>query len=62
MHTLLDLKGNLPVSVYLAYTAVHDVKTLYNFYIETGAIYLMDKRYVDFYRLFNLIHKRLLSS
>ena len=58
MHTLLDLRGNLPVSVYLTEAAVHDVKALDNLYIENGAIYLMDKGYVDFYRLFNLIHKK----
>jgi hypothetical protein len=58
MHTLLDLRGNLPVSVYLTEASVHDVKALDNLYIEESAIYLMDKGYVDFYRLFHLIHKR----
>ena len=61
MYTLLYLRGNLPVSVYLTEVAVHDVKALDNLYIdivETRAIYLMDKIYVDFYRLFNLIHKK----
>ena len=58
MHTLLDLRGNLPVSVYLTEAAVHDVKALDNLYIENEAIYLMDKGYIDFYRLFNLIHKK----
>lgn len=58
MHTLLDLRGNLPVSVYLTEASVHDVKALDNLYIEPSAIYLMDKGYVDFYRLFHLIHKR----
>jgi hypothetical protein len=58
MHTLLDLRGNLPVSVYLTEAAVHDVKALDNLYIEPSAIYLMDKGYVDFYRLFHLVHKK----
>lgn len=58
MHTLLDLRGNLPVSVYLTEAAVHDVKALDNLYIGNEAIYLMDKGYIDFYRLFNLIHKK----
>lgn len=58
MHTLLDLRGNLPVSVYLTEASVHDVKALDNLYIKPSAIYLMDKGYVDFYRLFHLIHKR----
>ncbi len=58
MHTLLDLRGNLPVSVYLTEAAVHDVKALDNLYVEPSAIYLMDKGYVDFYRLFHLVHKK----
>jgi hypothetical protein len=58
MHTLLDLRGNLPVSVYLTEAAVHDVKALDDLYIENSAIYLMDKGYVDFYRLFHLIHEK----
>lgn len=58
MHTLLDLRGNLPVSVYLTEAAVHDVKALDHLYIEPSAIYLMDKGYVDFYRLFHLIHEK----
>jgi hypothetical protein len=58
MHTLLDLRGNLPVSVYLTEAAVHDVKALDNLYIEPSAVYLMDKGYVDFYRLFHLVHKK----
>ncbi|MGP1476876.1 MAG: IS4 family transposase [Phocaeicola sp.] len=55
MHTLLDLRGNLPVSVYLTEASVHDMNALDQLYIEPAAIYLMDKGYVDFYRLFNLI-------
>lgn len=58
MHTLLDLRGNLPVSVYLTEASVHDVKALDKLYIEPSAIYLMDKGYVDFYRLFRLIHEQ----
>ena len=58
MHTLLDLRGNLPVSVYLTEASVHDVKALDYLYIEPSAIYLMDKGYVDFYRLFHLIHEK----
>ena len=58
MHTLFDLRGNLPVSVYLTEAAVHDVKALDALYIENSAIYLMDKEYVDFYRLFHLIHEK----
>lgn len=58
MHTLLDLRGNLPVSVYLTTASVNDVKGLDELYIEPAAIYLMDKGYVDFYRIFKLINKK----
>lgn len=56
MHTLLDLKCNLPVFVRLTEASVHDVKILDNLYIEPAAIYVIDKGYLDFFRLFNLIH------
>ena len=58
MHTLLDLRGNLPVSVYLTEASVNDVKVLDDLYIEPSAIYLMDREYVDYNRLFKLIHKK----
>ena len=58
MYTLLDLRGNLPVSVYLT-EAADDVKALDHLYIEPSSIYLMDKGYVDFYRLFHRVHEKL---
>jgi hypothetical protein len=57
MHTLLDLRGNLPVYIHLTDASVHVVKALDTLCIEMGAIYLLDKGYVDFFRLFNHIHK-----
>ena len=57
IHTLLDLRGDLPVYIHLTDASVHDVKALDNLCVEMGAIYLLDKSYVDFIRLFNLIHK-----
>jgi hypothetical protein len=58
MHTLLDLRGNLPVFVHLTEASVHDVNALDELYIEPAAIYVMDKGYVDFFRLYNLIHQK----
>lgn len=58
MHTLVDLRGNLPVSVYLTSASVNDVKALDDLYIEPSAIYLIDRGYVDFNRLFKLITKK----
>lgn len=56
MHTLLDLRGNLPVFVRLTEASVHDVNILDELYIEPAAIYVVDKAYVDFFRLFNRIN------
>ena len=57
MHTQLDLRGNIPVFIHLTDASVHDVRALDELCIEMGAIYLLDKGYVDFFRLFNRIHK-----
>ena len=57
MHTLLDLRGNIPVFIYLTEASVHDVKALDELCVEMGAIYLIDMGYLDFFRLFNRIHK-----
>ena len=57
MHTLLDIRGNIPAFVYLTDASIHDVRMLDELCIEMGAIYVMDKGYVDFFRLFNRIHK-----
>lgn len=56
MHTLLDLRGNLPVFVRLTEASVHDVNILDELYIEPAAIYVADKAYVDFFRLFKRIN------
>ena len=58
MHTLLDLRCNLPVFVRLTEASVHDVKILDELYIEPAAIYVIDLGYLDFFRLFNLIHMK----
>jgi hypothetical protein len=54
---LFDLRGNIPAFVYLTDASIHDVRILDELCIEMGAIYVMDKGYVDFFRLFNRIHK-----
>ena len=43
MHTLLDLRGNLPVFVRLTEASIHDVNILDELYIEPAAIYVLDK-------------------
>jgi len=54
LHTLLDLRGNIPVFVRVTHGKVHDVKTLDVLIPEPGAFYIMDKAYTDFRRLYAL--------
>lgn len=51
LHTLLDLRGNLPTNVIVTTGKVHDVNILDQLWFEPGAIYIMDRAYVDFARL-----------
>jgi hypothetical protein len=56
MHTLLDLRGNIPSFIHVSDGKLHDVHALDLLLPEAGAIYVMDRAYVDFTRLhaFNL--------
>ena len=51
MHTLLDLKGNIPSFIHVSDGKLHDVHALDMLTLEAGAIYVMDRGYVDFTRL-----------
>src|SRR5947207_5703007 len=52
MHTLLDLHGNIPTFISITDGKVHDVNILDEILPEAGAIYVMDRGYVDFDRLY----------
>ena len=54
MHTLLDLRGNIPSFVHISDGKMHDGHALDLLPAEAGAIYVMDRGYVDFARLFGL--------
>ena len=56
MHTMLDVKTNIPTFIYITGGAVHDVNALDHFVLEAGSHYLMDKGYIDFGRL-HTIHE-----
>jgi hypothetical protein len=58
MHTLLDLRGSIPTVVIITHGRIHDVTILDHLIIEAGAIYIMDRGYVDFTRLY-AIHQNL---
>lgn len=54
LHTLLDLRGNIPCFVHITEGKTHEVNVLDILPFETGAIYLLDRGFLDFKRLFNL--------
>ncbi len=56
MHTLLDLRGNIPSFIYISDGKLGDVNVLDVLEIEPGAIYVMDRGYLDFTRLY-LMHQ-----
>lgn len=56
MHTLLALRGNLPSLVVITPAHVHDVNVLAELAFEPGALYVMDRGYVDFAQ-FHRIHQ-----
>jgi len=52
MHTLLNLKGSIPEFIHISEGSVHDVNVLDDLPILPAAIYLLDRGYLDFARLF----------
>ncbi len=54
LHTLLDLKGNIPSFIAITEARVHEVNILDELIPEAGAIYIMDRGYLDFERLYVL--------
>jgi hypothetical protein len=52
LHTLLDLRGNIPCFVHITSGKVHDVNALDHLALESGAFYMLDRGYVDFARLY----------
>jgi len=54
MHTLLDLRGNIPSFISITEARVHEVNLLDELFAEAGAIYIMDRGYLDFGRLYGL--------
>jgi hypothetical protein len=54
LHTLLDLRGDIPTFIWITDGKVHDVNVLDHLVPEPGSIYLMDRAYLDFKRLYEL--------
>lgn len=58
LHTLLDLRGNIPSFIYISDGRLHEVNTLDLVPLEPGAFYVMDRGYLDFQRLYPFHHFR----
>ena len=54
LHTLLDLRGNIPAFIHISDGKMHEVNILDQLLPEAGAFYVMDRGYLDFERLFRL--------
>jgi len=52
LHTLLDLRGNIPTFIRITEALMHDVNILDDIILEAGAFYIMDRGYLDFGRLY----------
>jgi hypothetical protein len=52
LHTLLDLRGNIPTFIHISDGKLHDVNALDLLQLEAGAYYVMDRGYLDFERLY----------
>jgi len=57
MHTLLDLRGNIPTFIAITEGKVHDVNILDVLEPEQGAFYIMDRGYIDYARLHRFTEK-----
>jgi hypothetical protein len=54
LHTLLDLRGNIPSLIIITKGNIHDVNILDELTLEAGAVYIVDRGYVDFERLYTI--------
>lgn len=54
MHTLLNLRGNIPEFIHISDGKMADVRVLDILIAEPGAFYIMDRGYIDFGRLYSM--------
>ena len=54
LHTLLDLRGNIPTFIHISDGKLHDVNVLDELIPEPGSFYVMDRGYLDFARLYTM--------
>ncbi len=54
LHTLLDLRGNIPSFIHISDGKLHEVNVLDLIPLEAGAFYIMDRGFLDFSRLYTV--------
>lgn len=54
LHTLLDLRGNIPTFIYISDGKLHDLNVLDELIPEPASFYVMDRGYLDFARLYTI--------
>jgi Transposase DDE domain/Domain of unknown function (DUF4372) len=54
LHTLMDLRGSIPTLIFVTHGKVHEVNLLDDLLVEPGAIYILDRGYLDFARLYKM--------
>jgi len=54
LHTLMDVRGNIPSVVLITHAKIHDLHFMDQLVFEAGAFYLLDRGYLDFRRLHNV--------
>lgn len=54
LHTLLDLRGSIPTFIYISDGKEHEVAVLDDLPLEAGATYVMDRGYLDYFRLYRM--------
>lgn len=57
-HTVIDLRGAIPVMLTITTGKVHDVKALDTLQLPPGSIVVLDRGYVDFARLYALVQRQ----
>ena len=58
LHTLLNLRGNIPEFIHISDGRLHDVNVLDILTTEPGCFYIMDRGYIDFARLYTMHQAR----
>lgn len=57
LHTLMDLRGNIPCFIRITHGKISDVTILDDLILDPGSFYIMDRGYVDFARLHSFVQR-----